>query len=202
VLGAANDVLALRFSSVHLPQGVNISSAYLEFTPTNRPAFAQPLELIVAIQSTPVNDVTFASFDISNRMFAASEVRWNISSWGSAASETSASLTSLFQLLLSLPSWRMGNDVLLTIRPANASRFGTATRYGACVASSLPHGVLDHVLTSTIFEHRALLYRTWVHHPLEAAAIPSGCASTLGTVRMCRRLAAITLLWDIAVSYL
>jgi uncharacterized protein YjiK len=115
----ANLVVGTRFRSVTIPQGANITSAYLQLTAEEAP-HSSPTSLTIRGQAAD-NPPTFAAVngDLSGRPTTTASAAWTVDPWlniGDAGlPQRSSSLTGIVQELVNRPGWVSGNALVLLI---------------------------------------------------------------------------------------
>jgi hypothetical protein len=111
----------LRFRNVDIPQGVNITSAYLEFVVDEVSA----IPTIVEIRAEDTGDaVEFSetAFDLTSRLTTSSAVTWDIPVWDTVGDvHRSPDLSVVLQEVVDRGDWQAGNSMAFVI-------MGTGTR--------------------------------------------------------------------------
>ena len=123
-LGAENpagvnpQISGLRFAGINLPKGVNIQSAYIEFTVDATTKNEDPTELYIFAQDA-ANPATFSSndFDITSRTWLEDSTAWNPGTWNTVGeTHQTSDISNLVQSLVSQDGWSSGNAMAFFIR--------------------------------------------------------------------------------------
>ncbi|OQP65693.1 alkaline phosphatase PhoX [Niastella populi] len=140
--GASDQLLGLRFTGVTIPQGADITNAYLQFT-VDEVNTTGDVNLLVGVENTdnPLAMATF-DFDIYHRIMNYGDTLiWKpgpFAAVGDAgADQRTPDVSKLLQSIVNRPNWKPGNAVLFTlIDPAAAQIPGYTANTGKRVAQA------------------------------------------------------------------
>jgi len=113
-----NQVLALRFGNVTVPQDAPILQAYVQFTARGSGDIS-PAQLNVALQDSPnAQALGFVPFDLSSRPTTA-WVPWSPPSWtvanANGTAQRTSDLSDLVGEIVSQPGWSSGNAMVVLV---------------------------------------------------------------------------------------
>lgn len=116
-------LVGMRFTSLTIPQGASITSAYIQFTVDDIAKNTDPCVLNVQVEDN-ANAATFSdnAFSLSTRTVMPAMVNWTVSgnTWsvvGSAgADQRTPDLKTLLQGVVNKPSWVSGNAMAFFIK--------------------------------------------------------------------------------------
>ena len=115
VLESTDQLIAIRFRSVGLPQGANITNAYVQFQADESHSGATNL----TFQAEDVDDAASlgsSNFDISGRIRTTASVAWNsVPSWSSNSNYQTPDLSSVIQEVVDRGGWSSGNDMVIIV---------------------------------------------------------------------------------------
>jgi hypothetical protein len=115
---AGNQTVGLRFGGLKIPQGANISSAWVQFKAdeTNTAAAALTIKA-QAVDNAPLFTTTAKS--VSSRVRSAASATWAPAAWATvgeaAAAQRTGDLSAVVQEIISRPGWVSGNALALLI---------------------------------------------------------------------------------------
>ncbi|MBO6779073.1 MAG: T9SS type A sorting domain-containing protein [Rhodothermales bacterium] len=125
--------IGLRFQSISIPAGANITSATVQFH-VDETESSTAIE--VTISGEDIDDAsTFSSSnnDISSRTETSATVDWSIPHWQSVNDEGSdqqtPDLSAIIQEIVDRGGWSSGNDIVLIIKKSSGSGKRTAEAY-------------------------------------------------------------------------
>ena len=111
-----NQIVGLRFQNIQIPQGYNITAAYIEFSAdeTNN---VNPCDLTIsgqAIDDAPYFSSTY--YNISNRTKTSASVAWSPEEWTTVhATYQTTEIKSIVQEIVNRAGWTAGNDMVFII---------------------------------------------------------------------------------------
>ena len=121
----SKQVIGLRFDKLNIPQGMEVSNAYIQFT-VDEATNVDPCKLVIQIEDIE-NSTTFteAIGTISNRKLVLDSVLWNpTATWtvvGEAGMEQrTPNLANLLNKILTKSNWKSGNAVSFVINGIGA----------------------------------------------------------------------------------
>lgn len=106
-----DQLVALRYENLQIPQGASITNAYIQFTSNENQS--DPAALTIYGEANDnASSFTGTNYNVSFRNQTTASVSWNPSSWSTDAAgttEQTPSLTTIIQELVTRPGWQMGN---------------------------------------------------------------------------------------------
>lgn len=147
--GTTQDV-GLRFSSVAIPQGATVESAYIVFTAdADNPGNDGPVTVNIAGQAN-ANPDTFVtdpdsqpSGNISGRATTNATVAWQINEpWTAGAEAQSADIAGVVQEIVNMQEWASGNAMAFILTGDDATNYRTAQSFGAGRTAPVLHVTL------------------------------------------------------------
>jgi type IV pilus assembly protein PilY1 len=114
-VGANDSVEGLRFQGVAIPQGVTITTAYIEFTANA--SNSETTNLLVEDEaSDDAAPFALAVDNIKNRTATTATVSWNnVEAWSAGFTYKSPSLTTIVQEIVNRSGWVSGNAMVFRI---------------------------------------------------------------------------------------
>ncbi|MGI9605612.1 MAG: Ig-like domain-containing protein [Acidimicrobiales bacterium] len=114
---SSTQVVGMRFTGVDIPQGVNITSAWLQFQADE--SQSDPTSLVVQAEATD-DSSTFASTsgNITSRPTTAATVAWSPVAWGkpdAGPAQRTPDLAAVIEEVVSRPGWVSGNAVSVIV---------------------------------------------------------------------------------------
>ncbi|WP_082795632.1 Ig-like domain-containing protein [Flammeovirga sp. SJP92] len=110
--------VGIRFQSLNIPNGANITGAYIQFTVDENINNSGTLSIYAQDQSN-ADYFSSSSYDISYRPKTSAYVNWNPSTWSTVGSSGSAQRTpdlkSLVQEVVNRSAWTAGNPMAFII---------------------------------------------------------------------------------------
>ncbi|GEM_PF-1230183 len=115
---AGNQTVGLRFAGLNIPQDVQITNAYLQFTVDEASAGASNL-VISGHRSEDSPAITTSSNNVSNRIKTNSQVNWSPADWNSVGASGSdqqtPDISSIIQEIVNLPAFSQSSAITLII---------------------------------------------------------------------------------------
>jgi hypothetical protein len=131
---SGNQIVGVRFTNVGIPQGANITNAYVEFTVDETSTGSCSLT-IKAQDTDNAGAFTSATGDVSNRTTTQASVAWSPVAWDTIHStQQTPDLTSVIQEVVDRQGWQNGNALAIII---TGSGTRTAESYESGYASIL-----------------------------------------------------------------
>ena len=116
-------LVGLRFRSLSIPQGANVTNAYIRF----RANASDSTSTNLVFHAEDVNDAgsfSTSNFNLSTRITTTASVSWNgVSSWSSGNNYNTPDLSSIIQEVVDRGGWSSGNDLVVIVS-------GTGERVG------------------------------------------------------------------------
>lgn len=111
-----DQIVGMRFQSVDIPQGAEITSASLTFGVDELDSVATNLE-ILGQTSGNADPFTDAAFNVSSRTTTDAVVTWEPAPWASVETpQITPDLTAIVQEIVNRDDWSAGNSVVLIVR--------------------------------------------------------------------------------------
>jgi len=110
--------VGILFSSVMIPQGRTINSAYIQFTADESQSGTGFTITIKGEDSDDAATFSSADYDVSSRTATSASVTWNPSAWTSGDNGTaqkSPDLSSIIQEIVDRAGWYNGNNIVIKI---------------------------------------------------------------------------------------
>lgn len=107
---------AFHYTSIRIPQGADISEAYLIFESNDNMGLSANFIVFAhdADSAQPINSAN--NFDISSRERTSATIGWNgVQHWSKNQSYSSPNLAPIIQELVNRPGWDQGNDILMVV---------------------------------------------------------------------------------------
>ncbi len=146
VLKSTKKRIGLRFNGLAIPQGADITSAYLEFTANVDDTDAATINIAAQdVDSAPAFDSS--NKDLSDRALTASSVDWSPGSWSNNQSYSTADISEPLEEVIARAGWEAGNDVVFVLEHTAGGRRRADSHDGE--ASNSPR----LVLTYTTFDY-------------------------------------------------
>ena len=113
-----DQVVGIRFSSVKIPKGAEVKSAYLEFT-VDEPGAGAAVFFIEAEATDNAAGFRSVTRNVSSRPRTTASARWAPGEWGlTGEAQKSADLSSVVQELVDREGWKSGNAMAFIITGA------------------------------------------------------------------------------------
>jgi len=110
-------IVGMRFTSVAIPQGATINSAYLQFE-TDETDSGSTNVVIFGENVNTANEFSNADDDISARPRTTASTNWNPSSWNSVNElHQTPDIASIIKEIVDRAGWSSGNDLVIMIEP-------------------------------------------------------------------------------------
>ncbi len=136
---AESQIVGVRFSSLAIPQGATITSAYIEFTPRDDGQTINSGNPAITIHGQAAdNPNAFATlnFNISSRTTTTASVAWNPANWTSGTVAQTAALTSIVQELVNRTGWASGNSMAFIFSGGTVNAFRRAWSWNGSNAAA------------------------------------------------------------------
>ena len=145
--GGAEQAVGLNFGNITLPPGIEIASAYIQFTSQEK-EMKNTIVPSMDIRAEAVdNSSPFVAQDnnITSRPTSTARVNWRPARWKrpfrDGPNQQSSYLTALIQGIVDRPGWKDGNSIGFIIQRADDEVGGTKYR----LAQTDPELVIDYV---------------------------------------------------------
>jgi hypothetical protein len=140
-------IVGLRFSDVKVPNGANVTSAYLEFVCDETKGGSDPVSLLIEGELSPNSAAisTAASYNVSSRTRTTANAVWEPENWTAAGQLSQTSdISAVILEIVNQSGWASGNALTIIISddPANPS---TGLRCAEAVDGSAAQAPLLHV---------------------------------------------------------
>ena len=110
--------VSLRFVNVGIPQGANITSAYIEFVVDETKGGTDPVNVIIDGELTPdAEPFVDEPFNVSNRpSWSTTVTKWSVPDW-TAVDEIfqTPDISAIIQEIVNQEGWAIGNAIVLTV---------------------------------------------------------------------------------------
>jgi O-glycosyl hydrolase len=140
----------MRFTSVTIPQGATINSAYVQFTSDKNNQTGTSTLNISGEATDDAATFTSSSGNISNRTLTAASVNWDVPNWNNSGDRTNAQKTpdisSIIQEIVNRSGWQSGNNLVIIIQNKTGKR--SAITYDGNT-SNCPELVIQYNSTSS-----------------------------------------------------
>jgi hypothetical protein len=117
-LGESNKLVGMRFNGIDIPQGTNISNAYIQFQVDEISTRAASIN----VQGEAIDDApTFTSMsgNLSSRARTTTTVGWIPAPWStvgeSGPDQHTPDISSIIQEIINRPGWTSGNSIVIII---------------------------------------------------------------------------------------
>lgn len=115
---SGNQRIGLRFGGLTIPQGANITSAYIQFTASGTTNTGGTIN-ITAQNADNASTFTSNRNDVKNRSSVASSVSWSPSNWNTVgergSNQQTPDISSVIQDVVDRPGWNSGNALAIMI---------------------------------------------------------------------------------------
>ncbi|ODR89568.1 Ig-like domain-containing protein [Sinorhizobium alkalisoli] len=139
--GSTPHIVGLRFTSIDIPPGAIITSAYIQFT-TDEVSSGLAALRIEGEDTDNAGDFTTIKFNVSSRIRTDASVSWDVDAWttrGEAgAAQRTPDLAAIIQEIVDRDGWAALNDIVLLIT-------GTGTRTAKSFEGSAAAAPLLHI---------------------------------------------------------
>ena len=139
IAGSTAQTIGLRFANLDIPQGAQITAAYIQFTADETSSSAASL-LIRGQASDNATPFTNVKFDVSSRPVTSASANWSPAAWttvgDSGVAERSADISAIVQEIVNRAGWAPSNAMMFSIS-GSGSRTATSFEGGAAVAPLL-----------------------------------------------------------------
>jgi len=131
-------IVGIRFPALQIPQGANITNAYVQFTAA-APASGTCDLTISAQRDDTAGLFTLAAGNLSSRPRTSASASWSVPNWNAAgdaaAAQRTSALTAIIQEIVTRPGWVPGNAMALFFtgtgtRPADSMNKATGPTTG------------------------------------------------------------------------
>lgn len=116
--GGTNQTVGMRFTSVAIPAGVTIETAYIQFQCDETDSGATNL----TIRGEDADDaaaISTSSYDISSRTTTSASVAWAPPAWNTigqaGAGERTSDIATIIQEIVDRAGWASGNDIVIIV---------------------------------------------------------------------------------------
>ena len=119
-----DQMIALRFDELNIPQGATLNEATLTVTPIATSAGAESVWVVSAEQTDHSQPLQNSSANISNRLTSGTSVNWTVGSTDlitADTSEQSIDIKDVLQTVVNRPGWCGGNALTLILDTATAT---------------------------------------------------------------------------------
>lgn len=105
----------LRFDGVNIPQGSAINSAYLDLLPKGINGAIPGIRAYGVAQDNAAAPTSRT--DIDGRPLTTASVTWTPGTWTGGTWQSSPSIVSIIQEIISRPGWVIGNAIIIVLKP-------------------------------------------------------------------------------------
>ncbi len=168
LINDGNDqTVGLRFNNLQIPQGLNITGAWLQFTTDEQTVGACNLEIRAqAIDNAPPFQEIYQN--VSSRQLTTASVNWQPSGWNVVGEtgplQRSPNLAAVLQEVIARPGWASGNAVVFIITGTGRRTAGAyegnpawAARLVVEIDFPEPTAVLENVLINELMPANGLV---------------------------------------------
>ena len=109
------EAVGLRFQTIHIPQGMRIDSAYLEFEAADLGSAATTVTISAEAAD---NAAPFSAtlFDVTGRPATLASAQWDIPAWTAATEKHySPDISAIIQEVVDRPGWLENNSLVITV---------------------------------------------------------------------------------------
>ena len=112
-----DQIVGMRFENINVPNGVNVSDAYIQFTADENGSSNVTLEISGELNT---NASTFSAnnFNITSRTSTSAKVNWSPSAWvnnSRGANERTVDISSIINEITSQAGWVSGNSIVIMV---------------------------------------------------------------------------------------
>ncbi|HEX3047688.1 MAG TPA: hypothetical protein VHY08_23250, partial [Bacillota bacterium] len=150
--GLQNQLVGIRFTSITVPKGATITTAYVQFTTDE--ISTGPINLMINGEDAD-NSQIFAGipYNIAARIRTTAQTPWSPADWNTVGeaglNQRTPEIKSIIQEIIDRPAWASGNSIVIIISGQNGQRRCAKSYDGSYAEAPLLHIEYDIPITPT-----------------------------------------------------